>query len=342
MGWALALVLCGGAVMWLLERGRPRARWVAIEGPGRVQLPGKVRIRLRLLEPVGEGQLRLHLRWAADRQQSGGVVVGAQAAVKWPLTPGFEFDLKALAPPGVRWVYALVWISPDGRWTERTHYARTDLIPVEVRFAGASPEAGGWTSWAAYVPETENAKPAVPRSWFGVRWLAALLFLGASLRLSWLHRASRDPCGEAFEGSARAWVGFAVVLAVSAAVEATDLVAWASGAVRDVARARGWYAGRVGVQHAATVLVLVAGMLGVGAILRRRGARMGWLMPMGWLVWVAMSLLGVLSLNLIDRVDATLVPGVSALHLGRLGAAIMVWVGSWRCSAALRSLEGRG
>ncbi len=223
-------------------------------------------------------------------------------------------------------VQAIVFLSPTGRWADRTRVAFSELIPVEAARLG-----GGEGKWPdrilkAYAPEPV-ASPKVRQS-TAVQTATVLLFLGSALLVR-----GRPWIREVGDGSTnpprwrRHFLFWALLL--GAASEAFSPGEVLVNRLRAAALVHGRYNEREPLQQALTLAVALSAVL--WGLRSGRGSsplplRVAWA---AWAGWLGVAATGALSLHAIDRLDATEVAGFSTLQAVRLVAATVAFAAAW-------------
>ncbi len=322
----LTLLVVGfGAAAWCgLETLRPKARWLVLACPP-IAVPGRpLPIELRFPTPLPPGRLSvdLHVR---DPVGGGNAVAGVLQTNlnSHPGTLRVEVPVRLATTSGT--VRAVVYLSPNGAWQDRTHAAITEGIPFR----------------ASLTPEPGYSGRLVRRPLFKLDWPSnptrvRILPLRAATAILWLIAATaallpRHPSYRFLSDSGASVAGpetglrfLALGCALASVVEATDLTRYLGEEARSLARRFAAYDGREPIQQwvsAAVIgLILATGIV----VARRRGP---WPASVAFAATTAalgLLVLDSLSLHAFDELAESLRAGVPVLQWASLACALAV------------------
>lgn len=325
--WIVLLGTLAALVAWGLEATRPRANWLALETPPRVLLPGTVPIRVHLLAPETNGFLKLEIHWRTTAGEGRGYLTGMLARITDHPGRVFNLELTLPDPPGLESINVFTFTSPTGRIAERTHLAQSEAIPVEhIRVPFRNPDTA-MRRWRVYRPEADAPKPAAaPRSRL-LRGLIVLLLLGSAAALSGGAQRARHlgiPVSPKLETFTRLLI---LAFLAGALVEALEALDFLAERVREFAMSRSLYRQRGTIQYAATFGLLTLGLFGVAWVVFRMPSPALQTTLVGAGLGGTILLVGAMSLNGVDRIDAA-IPGLSILQVARLACALLAFTGA--------------
>jgi hypothetical protein len=305
-------------LLWLaLQAARPRAHWLTVEGPDVAPVGSALRIRVCLAAAEASGYLDFDLHGATSRREPRGYLAGAGARQLDSARTNFEFAIPVPDRPGVTYLHGIVYLSPTGRWGDRTRVAETEIIPV-VRNSPVTEERRS-VRWGVYAPESVVPKVAADRS--GVRGVTSGLF---ALAGGWIGRSViRSRASDRSRGLSRGQAWLVVACLVACVWEAFGLGAWTIHHLRLAARFHGLYGWREGPQRVATVAAVTLAF-GLGFRLARSGTppSLRWV-GFAWVAWLGLASVGTLSLHAVDQLAGWTPLGVPMFQLARLGAALV-------------------
>lgn len=307
---------------WLTLEASP----VAVSGR-----PYEIRVHL---EHLPEPQLIVcGLRWtAADRRVSGGLAsAGPARETRGGETIIYRIDVREKEE--MRFVSAVIYLSPNGRWRDRTRGASTELIPVisEAEKAAIPPPRSLRMSRTA-TPAEEAAgesrmAAARGRSAGSLRSLFIVVLLAAGVLCAALAMREGRGAERVAAGRWPVWMGFSVVLLAFAFLEAFDIPARITEALRLISMERDVYDMRRPIQGAAAVTAALGTIalifFLVRAAMRSRGR--GWFVwaGIGLLVYLSVTVVGMISFHPVDVLRRMSLGGVSPFHAARgAGAAL--------------------
>lgn len=317
--------LAVATITWVLVRRASRqSEWLRAEVSAQVAAGGRFAVNLTLTDPRPGQLLRVDLHWKDGQRQSRGMLstVGAQ-----PIRAGvrdYRFDLPVPAREGAAYLYGVVFVSPTGRWSDRTHTAL--LEPIAVSPILDAEKAGRMRRIAAH--DQSPGPPPKRQDSRVVRWANAL-FLTLAAILCW--QARRREGGESGGAAglvAVRWTGLALACALAAGWEASAVDAALGDALRQLAMARGWYDGRRHLQEVLTGIVIAASVVGAVVALRRDHAQPASLVFSGVDAYWGIAAVSFISLHDADAWLATPVAGVPVVQVGKGAAAFAAACGA--------------
>ncbi len=232
----------------------------------------------------------------------------------------FDFEIMVPPRPGLRFVTGVFYLSKTGSWIHHSLVAGSEVIPVtsgtaeavEIRLEPLRLQISG--GGAIDHPPTA----ALPR------WLTALLFLAAAMAAWGAGLSANGSNGEA-RGGRRWWQGLAVLLALACVWELLGLEAWLGVKAREIARARDFYYPRLMFQKVVSSLAIAA--LVLFFLLIRRAPRSRRLLLCAGALYLAISLVNLVSLHAIDVIAGRSWHGVTLVQALKLGCAAMALLG---------------
>ncbi len=303
----LGLALAGLCAWALLSRITERAGWLVVEVPAEVPKGRPLEIRITLPQPVPAGTIKVDLHWKDQRGEIRGFLSAAPRQATKPEIAAHRFLLTLPALPSLAEVYAVAYLSPDGRWEKRTRAAVTEEIadgPAPA--ASAAPAPAGFRRIDAF----ELSFEPVPkrRDSAAVRWLVAMAWLTAGAVAG---RRLRSPLGFVLAAAA--------LLAAAGELLAADTAL--ADALRGFATTQNWYEGRRELQRLFTATALAFTVLPLGFIWRRSlpPAR-AWFFT-ALVAFAGAEVVSLISLHGADRWLNRPVAGIPAIQLAKLAAA---------------------
>src|SRR5512138_229213 len=136
---AASLLLVFAAVWIVLDRTERRPRWLVVDGPARAAVGGRIeyRVTLKKAGPADLIDCTLH---HADAERKGWGYL-ASSGPPQPAVAGKTYTFVFTVPehPASEFAFALIFLSPTGRWPDGTRAASTVYVPL-VR--GGAPDQG--------------------------------------------------------------------------------------------------------------------------------------------------------------------------------------------------------
>mgnify|MGYP001034753681 CR=1 FL=1 len=330
---AAALVLVFAATYIVLDRTERRPAWLTVEAPAAAVVGRPFEVRVALDGSVERTRLACTLHRANAEKRGWGYLAssGPPREAAGGSVHTFAFDVPEREETA--YAFALVYLSPTGKWPDGTRAVATDLVPVSSDGPGATvpppakvrlrpyPTAAQSAAWRA-AGRRERPRPS---AW--VHPVLSLILLAAA-GLAATAAAKRKPGGPGDGGwERRVWLAFAAVLALGAFLEnsgmAGDLAAWGRG----LAREQGFYELRRPYQKALTAAVAAAGLglflLFLKAVRRPGQHRFPWWAGLGLAAYLSLSFVSVLSFHAVDRLREVMWQGVSPVDAARGTAALV-------------------
>jgi hypothetical protein len=308
---AVVAVAAAGAVWALLGLRRPGPAWVSLRGPSRVARGVPVELLITLADPADVDLLEVDLHGSDRLRGSLGYVAGTRVTA----LSGSVVALRATVPdrPGLAFVSAVIYLSPDGSWSRRLRVASSEPVPVSewgrVRLSdwhlreqavGSSPTAPvPATKWRLFVPAA---------------LLAALCGCGLCALLG--------PSDER-----KLWASLALGVAMVLLWRELSLGNRLAGALREAAEARGLYEMRWPVQRA-LVGALAGGFTAASTVLVSRSGRRR-LALAAFLLLLFSQAAGAVSIHQLDNLSLagleviTILESMGALALGASSAVCL-------------------
>jgi hypothetical protein len=333
VGAAVVLVLVFAGAWTALNLTEDRPGWLVVEGPETAVVGSRLEFRVRLAGSAGPGEICCTLHHANAEKKGWGYL--ASSGPPRPAIAGETTTFVFTVPEreDMAYAFAIIYLSPTGRWPDATRAVSTRYIPVIGEGAAAAPIGLRRTRVRHYPTAAESEKTmrrAVrPRGRPSV-WihpvLGALLLAAAfaAARAGGRSEAAARP-GEA--GERTVWLAFAALLAVGAILEVSGIANHITSWGRQWAERQGVYELRRPFQKAIMALT-AAGSLGlfilfIRAIRRPGSHRYLWWAGIGLAAYLAVSFVGVLSFHAVDVVRGIVWYGVSPFDAVRgAGAAV--------------------
>jgi hypothetical protein len=243
---------------------------------------------------------------------------GSKAVGKEGGTVNFEIPV----PPkeGMRFVMGVVFISRTGSWGDHKLAANTDLITV-VRDPTAPKET---RLEPLRLQPPGDASPSHPPPVYAPRFLTGLLFL-AALVAAWAAGPSAKEPDRRPGPATLWWQALIVLLALACLWELFGLESWLGERARAMARAQDFYYPRAVLQKVVISAAVAATVLTVPLIGRARSSRRLLLVSFG--VYLAISLVNLVSFHVIDKLADLSWHGVSLVQALKLACAAMTLLG---------------
>lgn len=309
----LAFILLAVAANALLQALRPDSAWLRLKAPPAAVRGVPLPVEVQLLQPPPGHQLAVNLHAASTGERRSTVINTPQ--VPQPAHPStFHLEIPFRAEPSQKSLRVVVFLSPDGRWQNRSHAAISDEIrildpddPRSARPRKAVRHRLEEASRASVIPRTRNN--AIRATTAGLWCLAGCQVL----------RRSRNPRSAGF------WL--ATTLLGMAVAEGVDLAGWAGERARSLASSMAAYDRREPPQQW-TAAALLAGA--AFAALRLLLTKRPWPRRIGLLAVLGGGLgLGVdaVSLHAIDEIIETSRLGLPAIQAWMFGCALAGFIG---------------
>ena len=331
-------LLVVATVSWILiGRTANRSKWLQVEIPEQVVRGGRVPLTLTLKAPPPAGLLRVDLHWKDSRRESRGLLSTARPQLIRADESTYCFDLPVPSRPAPDYVYGVIYVSPTGRWAERTRTCTFEPIVVSPTIDPA--KLGKSRRIAAY--DQHPGPPPKRQDSRGVRWISSLLWSLAGIlcwRVRWLRW--RNPSSLAHPDTVRwSWLTLACLLA--AAWEASTGEMMLGDLLRKFAISHDWYNGRRHLQEGLTVIVIAVAMVCAVVALRRDHAQPVSLVFSSADVYWSVSAVSFISLHDADAWLATPLFTIPVVQVVKLAAAFVAVSGA-ACSPRSPQPGGAG
>jgi len=332
----LLLVAAAAVVWWVLDRSEHRANWLRVEAPRRAVAGQRLPLRVHLAPLAEPTRLCADLHWGTTRDRSTGCLAsgGSKAAGR----EGGTFDFEIMVPPvkGLRFVTGIIYLSRAGSWHGHTLVTATEVIPVSTNTVE---KVGARLEPLRLQPLADDLS-GHPRPAALPRWLTALLFLAATVA-AW--GAGQATAGSAPGSGRRGWQIMAALLALACLWELLELESWLGAHARAMARAGDFYYPRVALQKVVISGVLAA-LIGFTIFIWRAHSSRRLLLA-AFLLYLALSLVNLVSLHVIDRIADLSWHGLSLIQALKLACAALTLQGVRRARRAqgeINSLQTGG
>jgi hypothetical protein len=343
---AAALALAFAATWVALGLTDDRPRWLTVATPEAAVVGRPLEVRVTLEKPVEATWINCTLHRADATRRGWGYLAssGPSRPAAGGETHAFRFEVRARA--NTAYAFALVYLSPTGKWQDATRAATAKYIPVVEDMA--APGSGLRKARVYHYPTpAEEARARARSERPGPRgrpsvWvhpvLGALLLAGAALSVANAARTRTARLPGAAEQKS-VWLTFAAVMAAGAALELAGVAGRIAAWVRRFAEAQGVYEFRQPVQKAVMAAVAAASVglfiLFIRAVRRPGPHRSLWWTGIGLAAYLAVSFVSVMSFHAVDVARGLAWHGLSPVD-GLRGAAAAV-----AALAALSSLRAK-
>jgi hypothetical protein len=341
------LILIFAATWFVLDRSEGRPGWLVVEEPKAAVVGKPLEIRVKLAKHIEATKIACQLHGGGADRRIRSYLASSGPAQEAAGGGTYSFIFEVPEREGIAYAAAIVYLTPTGQWQDRTRTVSTDRIPV-VRSGTAVADPGfkksGVYHYAsaaemAAIRAAERMPPPEPPRWIHVV-IGALLLASAALCAGMAWRKKPETLSERTI-ERKAWLLFAVVLAVSAVLEASGIVRHVASWGRRVAEEVNLYNIRRAYQKAiiASVAVVALGLffLFIRAIRKPGRHRSLWWAGIGFTAYFALSFVSILSFHTVDVVRTMMWHGVSPVDAVRGSAALMTLL-----SAALALRRDRG
>jgi len=329
-------VLMAFASAWIaLDLTEDRPRWLTVEAPGSARVGQPFEIRVTLSEPVAGVQIDCTLHRANRSKRGWGYLASAGPPRPAENRRTYSYLFTVPEREDTAFVFAIVYLSPTGKWRDAARAASTTYIPLAGTISAATGGGLRKTGIRHFATPSEQKRPEArmgtdeprgrPSAWvhgiLGLVLLAAAVTAGANAR-----RSQTAPLPAAI-GDRTVWLVFAVVLAASAVVEISGVAGHLAAWGRTVAREQGVYEFRRPAQKAIMAAVAAASLglffLFVRAVRKTGSPRFMWWAGIGLAGYLAVSFISVLSFHAVDVARHLLWHGLSPVDAARgAGAAV--------------------
>ena len=298
----LGLFLLLPAVWFGWIQSRPPAAWLHVEAPRQAIVGESFPVRVTLRNPESGTRLGVDLHWASSRREPRGFLATSPRQAVEERERTYRFDLPVAPREDLGNLFAIVFLSPSGRWDDRTAAVETPLVPVRTSGTLGALEA---------IPVHSLTRGAVPLASAApsLRWAIAALWFLTGFRL-WRHRGS---------GGA-GWLALACL--VAALWELANAEVALAGFARVAALDQRLYAYRHWLQSGATLaIVSLTIVLVITTLLRAPVRNAAFLVAALWL-YAGISLASLVSFHETDRWLASPVFTVPFAQVAKLGIAV--------------------
>ncbi len=306
----------------------PQAEWLKVEAPQWVKAGGTLPLRLHLAPQKQPCKLNVDLNWSKTHNVSEGLLsIGGTKAVG---LQGGSFDFNIPVPPknGIRYVKAVIYLSPNGKWYSHTQAATTDYISVQL--------TGNQIQVVPMKPlkvEPLKKAPEVrPRSQLITRLPVALLFLMTAIL--W-HKGLSSWANKIELGATnRFWHILTVALLFACLWELFNLETVLGDKARALARAGDFYYSRAIFQKAIISTVAAATVLFLAWLVIVRHPCRFWLACFG--IYLGLATVNLLSLHAVDSVLALAWHDLTLIQSLKMVCAALTLYGIRRALVASR------
>jgi hypothetical protein len=332
-GLAALLVIAFAATWLVFDRTEHRPGWLTVEEPAAAVVGQPLEIRVALEQSVEATQIDCSLHHANAERKGWGYLASSGPAR--PAVGGKTYSFVFAVPEheDTAFAFAIVFLSPTGKWQDGTRAVSTTLMPIK-RDATATKNLGlKKTRVYHYETAVESAAAKAagqrprrrPSVW--VHPVLSLLLLSTAV-LCAAKAGRRRP--EAFPEETRdrtIWAAFAAVFALSALLELSGVVGHLAAWGRRLAQEGNFYDFRKPYQKAAMAAVAAGGLalffLFIRAMRRPGAHRFFWWVGIGLAAYFSVSFISVLSFHAVDVVRGMTWHGLSPVDAVR-GAGALV------------------
>jgi len=316
----ILLLAAAAAIWWALDHAEPRADWLRVAAPRRAIVSQPFRLRVQLAPLAEPGVLYADLHWGPSRDQpmqylttGGPKAVGKEGGT-------FDFEIMVAHREGLRFVMGVIYVSRSGDWSGHKLAASTTLIPA-VSDTAAPQET---RLEPLGLQPLGDLGPGHPRPAALPRLLTGLLFLAAMMTAWGAGQLASGANGGAGPG-ARWWQVLVVLLALACLTELLGLESWVGTRARALARTGDFYYPRAVFQKVVISMATAATLLSLLFI--RRAPKCRRLLIASFALYLAISIVNLMSLHAIDKVADLSWYGLSLVQALKLACAAMTWQG---------------
>jgi hypothetical protein len=304
------LVVALGALVWfLLSRPPSASAWCALESHRYATVGEPLQIRVTLRQPLSANDVHVDLHWATVRREPRGFLVEATLTPSNVRAATLDATMRLPAQEDLGYVHAVVFVSPTGKWTDRTWTATSE--PIAVHQASSAPVTT--SLYPLFVMDEKGPEPVVVHDSPVVRICISVLWLTSVMAL---RRVRREPGA----------TSVMVACFLAAIWELVPVERALSGIVRSWTLEHRLYYERQAFQTVATTIVITAAA-GLLALTIFGAHRRVWRnASVGLMIYAGIAITSSISLHAVDAVLATTVAGLSANETVRLGAAFVTLV----------------
>ena len=329
------LLAVAGLTWWVVNRGPEPAGWLHVEIPEQAVIGERFPVTVVLHVTRANELVRADLHWKDSRYDSRGLLSTAPAQLTGARERAYTFDLSVPARDAMAYVYGVIYVSPTGRWTERTRVCTFEPI----RVTGKS-EPGRTQKRRRVAAFDLTFQPTSKRSDSGViRWTTATLLLVAGFICARLRRSGGVNGSSQADDDRVRWGWLALACLVAAIWEATTAESFLGDMLRKFAVHYGLYSKRRFFQQLlTTAAVVVSASVAAAALRRARVQPASWLFCTADVYW-GISAVSFISLHDVDALLATpvlTIPVVQIVKLVLALTAVAATGGALRAAAAAR------
>ena len=335
---AAALLLVFAATWILLDLSERRPAWLVVEAPEFAVIGRPLEIRVTLKADVRGGLVDCSLHRANAERTGWGHL--ASSGPSRPAAKGATYIFNFVVPEreATAFAFALIYLSPTGRWEDGTRAVTAPYMPV--RGDGEAGDGARLRRVPLYryptAAEAARAKAKPPRPlgrpavWIHP-FLGALLLAAAALAAA----AAGRPMASAKEraGERPVWLSFAAVLAASAIFELSGLAGHLTAWGRRLAEGQGVYELRKPFQEAIMAATAAASLglfiLFIRAVRRPGSHRLLWGAGIGLAAYLSLSFVSVLSFHAVDVARGVTWNGISPVDALRGAGAATALGAAW-------------
>lgn len=305
--------LAAGLWLWLDHLG-DQVDWIIVEGPAHVVVGEPVRLQVHATRLAADTLLRVDLHWATERNNSLGFLAAGEPRTETKFADTIDFNIAVPARENLRFVHGVIYLSPDGNWSNHTFAATTDLIPVALLRSDQSPELIRWPLRQLAEGSGRMNQPQSPllRWATGVTWLVAAVWLGRQWQSA--RRSVKKPIE-----LPRRQLLLAMSFALAGIWELAGLEIILGDQARSFARAEDLYYPRAIFQKGVISMMIAATLVWFGLRWRQRAAR-PWLLGFG--LYLAVTLVDLLSYHAVDEFTGRSWHGVTLMAAIKLLCAL--------------------
>lgn len=281
------------AALWFWLGRWGEVAWLTVEGPTHVVVGEPVQLRVHLTRGEQDALLCADLHWASDRNTPEGFLAAGDAKVAVHSGGTFDFRVPVPARDNLRFVNGIIYLSPDGQWSNHTFVATTELIPITRTRDGRAPVL---VRWPLRQLAEDFARIAPSRSPL-LRWATGLTWLLAAAVLVRQLRPARNVSMQHTK-IPRGLMTVAAGFALAGIWELAGLENLLGNQARSLARAEDLYYPRATFQKLVIAVTIAAALVGLALAWRKCVAR-PWLLAFG--LYLAVTLVNLLSLHVVDQ-----------------------------------------